>query len=443
MKSSLSFAKVWFIVSFAGLAFLYGTAVGKWEWFPHSFLNRAIAQARSIGGIQKSHEKVFDRHGARTAKQEKVQPGLTAVTSWWTSSNGRKFGAKLMSSEGEVVHEWMVNREELFEDDMLQREHPGETDIHGSHLLANGELLVNLEYVGMARIDACGEVLWTLTEGNHHSISQAEDGSFWVPAVSQTPRLGSEQYPDFPGLGKVWMDRILHVSEGGEIIQDINVLDILYSNGLEHFLFKYGQTSGDVTHINDIEPLSSDYSDEYPIFDTGDLLVSARNINLVFVVDPETGEVKWHVDGPFIQQHDPDYIGDGWVGVFDNSRGAPYGSRILGFKPNTDSMKVLFQGEYLERFSTSHKGKWEMLGNGNMLLTEEEAGRVVEVSPKGKLVWEWVHEPVEPWIPFFESRVPSVSQGTRTDLTREDVASWPCSSVDSIDTSSKEQKTAP
>ena len=419
------------------LVFAYGVGVGKWEWFPHSYLNKALNQARALtGSIEASHRKVFNRQGARTVKEGKTRPGMTAITSWWQTPNGLEVGIKLMDERGDVLHEWLTARGDVFEDDLLQRKDPKGSNIHGSLLLPNGDVLITLEYVGTARLDACGEVLWTLSEGNHHAMSRAEDGTFWIPATSQTRRSGSEQYPDFPGIDEVWVDRILHVSEDGKVLQDINVLDILYSNGLERYLFQGhfggGPPSGDVTHLNDVEPLSSSLSDDYPIFDTGDLLVSARNVNLVFVLDPDTGEIKWHTDGPFILQHDPDYIGDGWIGVFDNQAWAPGGSRILGFQPHTDSMKVLFQGKHLDRFSTGHKGMWQMLENGNMLLTEEETGRVIEVSEEGKLVWEWVHEP-------YGSRVPSVSKATRVDLTREEVASWSCSSVDSVSTAQNQQ----
>ncbi len=66
-----------------------------------------------------------------------------------------------------------------------------------------------------------------------------------------------------------------------------------------------------------------------------------------------------------------------------------------------------------------------MLDNGNMLPTETESGRVVEVDSTGRTVWEWIHEP------YTESRVPEVTQASRRDLSPEEVASWPCASADS------------
>jgi hypothetical protein len=196
-----------------------------------------------------------------------------------------------------------------------------------------------------------------------------------------------------------------------------------------------------VTHQNDVEPLPERMAEEYPLFEAGDLVLSLHHIDLVLVFDPESKEVKWHSTVPFTRQHDPDFIGGGWIGIFDNNtdgRGGEMlgGSRVVGVQPHTDSVRVLFSGKHLDRFYTNVRGKWQLLGNGNMLLTEAEAGRAVEVSPEGELVWEWIHE-------SYDSKVPSVTEATRYNLTKEEVASWPCSSVDSVSTSAQKHQTAP
>lgn len=163
----------------------------------------------------------------------------------------------------------------------------------------------------------------------------------------------------------------------------------------------------------------------------GDLLVSLRTPSLVFVVDPTSLEVKWTASTPFLHQHDPDFLGDGWIGVFDNNqdptpRGTMLGgSRIVALSLNTDSMKTLFPTARSEPFYTATAGHWQTLDNGNYLLTEARAGRVVEVAPSGRTVWEWIHPPYD------DARVPFVMNGARHDLTRADVADWACASAGS------------
>ncbi len=441
MASSSSFAKGWFVLSLLALAFGYGFASHAWGLFPKTYVEQAWRQARHIYDPP-SHARVgdrtFDRSGTRTVQPEKMQPGLTLLTSMWRDEGEWNPGLRLMDSEGEVLHQWWVNPEMLFEGTGFKA-NPSQTDIHGSLLLENGDVVLNLTYVGTARLDACGNVLWTLKEGGHHSISQGEDGTFWVTAVSPEKRSSSENYPDgFPGLpDPVWMDRIFHVSGNGEVLDDTLVLDLLYENDLERYIPKLGLGNADVTHLNDIEPLPERMADEYPLFEAGDLVLSLHHINLVLVFDPESKKVKWHTTGPFILQHDPDFLGEGWIGIFDNNMDGRKGkmlggSRVVTIQPHTDSTKVLFTPQKLERFYTPIRGKWQMLENGNMLLTESEAARVVEVMPGGNLVWEWIQKP-------HNSKVPSVTKASRHDLTREDVASWPCSSIDSADTSNQNQ----
>lgn len=307
-----------------------------------------------------------------------------------------------------------------------------ELDVQGSHVFPDGDLLVNVEYAGAVRMNSCGEVRWALPAGNHHSIERADDGSFWIPGVTRTARRGSPGHPrGFPGLGRpVYQDLMLRVSADGEVLQSINLLDVLYENGLVRQLvrsnFGYGP---DVTHLNDIQPLPDSLADEYPMFEAGDLAVSLKYENLVMVVDPETEEVKWHASEPFIRQHDPDWMGDGWIGVFDNNQDGTArgrllgGSRIVALRPRTDSLRVIFPTERSDPFYTSVRGKWQELENGNLLLTESGAGRVVEVAPDGRSVWEWVVAPYD------STHVPYVSRGARLELSREQVAAWPCSST--------------
>lgn len=452
MKSSLSFSKVWFVLSLAVLSFLYGVGVGKWEWFPHSLLDRAANQARSVAQSFRQApgiltDKVYTQEGVHIKMQKEMQPGLTLITSSWKNP-GREWeiGFKLIDKRGRVLHDWLFDRAELFRSGLSQRNDPERTDIHGSHLLPNGDVIFNIEYVGTVRADACGRVKWTLAEGNHHSVDRGEGGDFWIPGVSSKPSNVTSRYPDgIPGLSPVWLDRIFHVSSEGEVLGKINILDVLYKNDLERFIVQEYQpgagTSGmdtkNITHLNDIEPLAPDMADQYPLFEAGDLLVSLRNIHLVFVFDTESKTVKWYESEPFIQQHDPDFIGDGWIGVFDNrddfiERGKLLGgSRIVALQPHTDSTRVLFPTPLSDPFYTDIRGKWQMLENNNMLLTESAAGRVVEVTPDGETVWEWIHSPSE------NSKIPYVSQAIRHDLTRNDVASWPCASIDSVDTPSQ------
>jgi len=437
----LSFEKVAFIVSVAVLALLYGYSARQNGFFPDQIIRQVQEEASDRWYRPSLTTRVYDRQGVQVKDSSAMQSGLTFVNSLWEGPDGWYPGFKLINRRGETVHRWRVDRATLFPDSIDRRGDPTQKVLHGSHLLPKGDVVFNVDYVGTVRIDACGNIQWRLPLGNHHSVERAEDGTFWVPGTSKGRRLTTDQHPDgFVGLDDpVWLDQILHVSAGGTVLNTINVLDVLYANGLQRYLVKAYEPqaeqdepkTSDLTHLNDVEPLSSTMADEYPLLEAGDLLVSLRELDLVFVFDPESERVKWHMSDSFIQQHDPDFIGNGWIGVFNNNkdftrRGKMLGgSRIVTVQPHTDSVHVRFPTPSSSPFYTDAMGKWQQLPNGNVLLTETKTGRVVEVAPDGQMVWEWVIQP------YNESKVSRISQAIRHELTPADVADWPCSLGDS------------
>ena len=440
MRSSA--AKIAFVVSLMAISFLYGFGARAWGLFPNALLEQAWRQAKAVAPFHPPNfvnPRVYDRQGVRQVAPDKMQPGLTLVTSMWDGPDGWLPEARLLNQEGKVLHKWRVDPRAIFPDSLDERR-VGRRYIHGSHLLPNGDVLVNFGQVGTVRLDACGTVQWRLAARSHHSIERADDGSFWISGSSQEPRLTSSGHPKgFPGLGEpVYHEPLLHVSKDGTVLDTINVLEVLYANDLERYITEAfqpqakekGPQTADLTHVNDVEPLGTSLADEYPLFEVGDLLVSVRNVGLVLVVDPDTETVKWHAEDPFIMQHDPDFLGDGWIGIFDNARDFTRrgtmlgGSRIVAIQPHTDSVEVRFPTPRSDTFYTGSQGKWQQLENGNMLLTESWTGRIVEVTSKGRTVWEWVHAP------YNEDHVPAVTEATRYDLTPTEIAAWPCSSVD-------------
>lgn len=444
---STTLAKASFVVSLCVLSFLYGFAARWHGWFPNDVLEQASTQATNFrkywsGTPIPLASRVYDRDGARTLDSTRVQPGLTLITSIWERDGDWMAGLRLIDRTGDTVHHWPIDKHALFPDSLdFWVQYPEVRAIHGSRLLPDGDIIVALSRIGTVRLDACGRVQWRLTERGHHAVSRAHDGSFWFPGTGQVPLDTSTAYPNgYPGLKEpVTVELLLHVAPNGTVIEKINVLDVLYANGLERHIAKSYQpeagTDGphtrDVMHLNDVEPLPPEMASEYPLFDPGDLLVSLRNPDLVFVLDPASGQIRWHASAPFIQQHDPDFMGEGWIGVYDNNedftgRGTMLGgSRIVAVQPHTDSTTVLFPTEKSDPFYSDVRGKWQRLDNGNLLLTEAQAGRVVEVAPSGETVWEWVQPP------YNDASVPVITNAVRHDVTRPQVASWPCASTDS------------
>lgn len=436
-------AKIASVVGLVVLAFLFGSGIQVGGWFPASHLERAWLGFHQLtrGKDKRPHhvtDKVFDREGVRNVRPDRTGPGLTLISSAWRTDGEWRPGLRLIDRDGNVVHEWSVTAAEVFRNtDLgdLGKRKLRYANVSEFYLFPDGDLIVNFGYVGTARIDSCSEVVWTVPRVTHHSVARDPDGSFWVPGNPPTKTTKTPKFPDgYPGLEEpVHMDTLLNVSAEGRVVDEINLLDLLHENGLLRYLFKHYRpllVSGepippDVTHLNDIDPLEADLADEYSQFDTGDLLLSIRDLDLVVVVDPDTRTVEWHGSEPLLAQHDPDFIGDGTIAVFDNNydttdRGTHLGgSRIVAFHPEENTHEVLFPTDDSEPFYTAVGGRWQLLDNGNMLMAETKTGRVAEFGPDGRLVWEWVHA-------SRNGETSEVYRAHRYQLSKRDVRQWEC-----------------
>lgn len=418
--------KAGFVLSLAVLAFLYGFAARAFGWFPDDQLETAWRQLVGVGAMvwtgyhPATEPRVFDREGARTVSPP-VHGGVTLVPSIWRDLDWKP-GLKLIDADGRAVHEWRIDPADIFPEeffrplaDLMEFNEP-----KNAHLFPNGDVVFIVGETGTARLDACGDLEWRVKADHHHSLTRADDGTFWISG--RTPEPGPDPFTD---ADSVRHDVLVQLSGGGDVLRRIPVFDVVRRN--EELRRRHMRFRPEDTHLNDVESLPDSLTDEYPLFDAGDLLVSLRHLNVVFVLDPESLEVIWQVDEPFVLQHDPDFVGDGWIGVFDNNydgtdRGTDFGGiRILAYQPHTDSTDVLFAPSDSDSLYTPTRGNWQRLGDGRFLVTESNAGRVVEVDREGRIVWEWIQER------YNEARVPVVSRAKRYDLTVEEVGEWPCS----------------
>ena len=423
--------RIFFVISVAVLAFLYGFVARHWNLFPSGPMLAAISDLRTLARRTSKHHLgpiVYQESGVSVIDGARIAPGTTMITSYWPDSDWGT-GIRMIDVDGNTLHRWDIVPDEIF--GPPPRQLGRYQYIHGAHVFPNGDAIFNIEMRGVARVDACGGVIWALQNESHHSIAEGEDGNFWIPGLelySGDSEADKDFVAHFPGLRTpLFDDRLLQISPDGEVLQELSVLKILYDNGLQRYLAKQNISKGDVTHLNDIEPLPTAIADQYPLFEAGDLVVSLRDPHLVLVVDPDTGVVKWHVSDLIIEQHDPDFIGDGWIGIFDNNtntsnRGEMLGgSRIVAVRPHTGETEVLYPTPGAQPFYTRIAGKWQQLDNGNRLITEAKPGRIFEVTAEGETVWEWVHEPYD------DRQVTEVKEGSRYPYTVEQIAAWPCS----------------
>lgn len=305
---------------------------------------------------------------------EKRKPKLTFIYGVFDFTDGLH-GAILLDENGQVMRQWTLSENaEKLESQPNTRLYP-----HGVLVDPDGSVTFIFDFgTQMNKVDACGDYVWT--QANHrdynHLLSRGKDGSIWTLAGDPS-----------------WFERL--DGETGEVIQSISMGDLLKANpdlGIfsarsEHYA-QGRRWNGDPFHGNDLEELTPELASAFPMFEAGDLLVSFRNLNLIFVFDPNTLEVKWWRSGFVQQQHDPDWLADGTIMVFDNRWDNPP-SRLVTIDPATYEVKTVLDGNDYN-FHTINRGKSQMFGD-DLVVTSSKQGRVFEVDANGEVVFEFVN----------------------------------------------------
>jgi hypothetical protein len=122
------------------------------------------------------------------------------------------------------------------------------------------------------------------------------------------------------------------------------------------------------------------------MFKGGQLLISLRHLDTIAVLDPDSAKVVWAARGPWQAQHDPTFLDNGHLLLFDNS-GSPRGSRVLEYDPYTQAFPWSYPGENGTPFLSRIRGMSQRMPNGNTLIVNSDAGEVFEVTLAKEVVW--------------------------------------------------------
>jgi hypothetical protein len=319
---------------------------------------------------------------------------------------------RLLRPDGEIVNRWVIKFSEIFPD-TSELPNPAATDwnssVDGALALPDGSVVFNLENGGLVKLDRCGNIVWTLISSSHHSVELSEKGGFWVPGRNFYTSEQVSPAPPFPT--PLEEDTILRVSDDGSLISTTSVPGLFYENGLESLLTSTGETFAfgtswdeELVHLNKIAELKSDIADDFPLFEAGDLLLSLRQYNLIFVVDPDTWIIKWWKIGPWIRQHDPEFIPGGKIIVFNNNcyrkiyeeypaiAEIPKLSNIIEHDPVTDTSRIILGNKDNQKFLSVIRGVQEFSPlDGSLFVAEYEGGRVIGTNKEGQVVWEYIN----------------------------------------------------
>jgi hypothetical protein len=274
--------------------------------------------------------------------------------------------------------------------------------VHGLALLPDRSIVVTMDDgSSIQRLDSCGNRLWLRQGTYHHVVSyNPDDDTLWTlrfDGFANPPKLFPKTGPLIDGF--VQLDaatgRIVRQFTAGQILDanpNVTFFEILRADRNLVRTNAKGSTSDWMTssfHFNDVQALTAEMAPAFPQFAAGDLLISSRTLNALFVLDPKTLHIKWYVVGETLRQHDPDWESDGTISVFDNRLGQG-SSHVISIDPKTKTSKVLLDGKKIGFYSRI-RGRQMHSASGNLIIASPQQGMAYEVNAAGNDLMQYAN----------------------------------------------------
>jgi hypothetical protein len=416
-----------FVLSLLFLAYVAGAAALFLDLPTADFLRKAFTAALALNQREfqtpdpgPTGDLLLDV-AVTTYDARRTFDGFTLVT---TTEATR---ATLLDMRGKVVHRWELPFSQAWPHAPHVRRPISDSQVHWfrCYLFPDGELLAvyhasgDTPYgYGLARLDRDSRVVWTFSENVHHDVDVGEDGTIvtltqrYVDPPPGAPKTNSK---------RLLADYLVVLSPEGKKLKEIPVLEAFRDSPFAPLLstvdrpiskgsppdaispvgFAVGdlQTlfalaplphdpyAGDLLHVNSVKVLRQSRAARFPLFQAGDVLVSLRNLDVLAMLNLDSGRVVWAARGPWRRQHDPSFLDNGRLLVYDNL-GSLAHSRVLEYDPGTQAVEWCYSGENGTSFHAFLRGTAQRLDNGNTLIVEPDEQRIFEVTPDRQRVWE-------------------------------------------------------
>jgi len=294
----------------------------------------------------------------------------------------------LIDMEGRVAHEWTTHTAQQSFVRLLP----------DGHLIYPTRDRSKLEEAGIRALDPDSNVLWHYRCRIDHDFQILDNGNLMLHTIADhmVPSLGKglkrnpyilEITPEFE---LVWEWR------GEEHIGELKHL--LPTRAWQHFWERVqGPFAFDWAHNNTCQIIPPNASAEReaagggPVrFAPGNIVFSYRSVDVIGVIDRETGLIVWawgpgELDG----QHKPHILPNGDVLIYDNGTLRGY-SRVIELDPLTGNVEWSYTARPAEAFLSKYISGAQRLPNGNTLICEGARCRLFEVTPAGDVVWDYV-----------------------------------------------------
>lgn len=357
-----------------------GAESGKWRAAPRSApgagsgdVSAALRAVPYLQGYRRAQARpVVDSRDPAAAYQ-----GLNLYTS------GHAAEAVLMDMQGNTLHRWRYPLRRLWPELQARPEMAKLEYWRRAHLFPDGRLLAIYEGLGMVELSPRSRVRWAYRGGIHHDLFVAEDGTIY--ALDRDWKVLPRIHPS----EGVLEDFVTVLGPRGVLRWRLSILECFERSPWAHLVRDMPVKSGDIFHTNTLEVLDGRFAHLDPAFRRGNLLVSVHRLDTIAVLDPQQRRVVWARTGGWRRQHQPTFLDDGRLLLFDNLGAAPDRSRVIEVDPVSGKTLWQYGGTRDVDLFSKTLGSAQRLPNGNTLITESENGRALEVTRDGRTVWEF------------------------------------------------------
>jgi hypothetical protein len=405
MKSEQSTTPIWLSLVF--LFFLLGSLVTWLRGFPFEpWLREAFIGTEALlktyyadlGSLE--HDVWIELEaGAEVAEgvtlldAARAASGLTLVTAGEA--------AYLVDLDGSVRHSWRLPYEALpASDDKIQGSvTQSRLYWQRAHVLPDGDLIVVVnatksspDGLAIVRLDSESRLEWVRHGYFHHDFDIGPDGSIYVldQAVRARPPANLQEL-----TGPLLDEGVVVLSPEGTVLRRISILDAFgrspYAEMLKRTVTRNEVHWGDYLHSNNAEVADAATAAAFDFLEPGQILLSLREVDTIAVLDPETENITWAARGSWRRQHDPDFLANGNILIFDNQGDWDRGgrSRVIEYDPHSEAIVWQYpEGDGGELWS-SYRAEQQLLANGNILINEFTQRRLFEVTRAGEIVWDY------------------------------------------------------
>ncbi|MGH8160877.1 MAG: arylsulfotransferase family protein [Gammaproteobacteria bacterium] len=395
-----------FLLAIVIVAFIGGGIVVLNEVFPTRFLYQANLAGHSLFKQKTKYSKFRTDLWEKARTKEKgvvVYDQGKAYSGYTLYSSADRQSVYLIDMHGRVVHTWHMDYSSFWDKHAAVKHPVPATNmfITKAYLYPNGDLLAVYVGVGntpwgagMVKMDGQSKLIWKYMAYTHHDVDVAPDGDIYVltQAIVHTP------IKRFTQLKPPWIeDYVVILSPQGKVKQKIALTPALlhspWGRSFAELPWFSVVGAGDYLHTNAVQYVDAEEAKYFPRVRAGDVLVSFREMNMIAILDPRQKKIVWALRGSWIGQHDPVVLPDGDILMFDNNgHFGPGGrSRDIEINPKTGAIVWSYTGDKQHFFQSIIRGGQQRLPNGNTLITEEQAGTLLEVTPDDQVVWKFVN----------------------------------------------------